>query len=115
VGSERDAGEEHVHVSVVEAGHDEAVLEVVGDETVCFGFGLDFIVASYVAKDTGRGDYKGFGPWVLWVDGEDAAVDVGCAVVTWSLSGVRSHGFAQLCLDITVSPLNIIYRSLNST
>jgi hypothetical protein len=51
VGSERDAGEEHVDVSVVKAGHDEAIPEVVGDETVCLGFGFDFIVASYGGEE----------------------------------------------------------------
>ena len=76
-----------MHVSVVEAGHDEAVLEIVGDETVGFSFGCDFIVASYDAEDAGRGDDGSFGPRMLRVYGEDAAVDVGCTVVAWSFSG----------------------------
>ena len=76
-----------MHVSVVKTGHDEAVLEIVGDETVGLSFGFDFIVASYDAEDAGRGDDKSFGPGVLRVYGEDAAVNVGCAVVTWSFGG----------------------------
>jgi hypothetical protein len=85
MGSQRDAREEHVHVSVVEAGHDEAVLEIVGYEAVLFGLGFDFIVASYDSEEARRRDDEGFGPWVLGVDGEDAAVDVGCAGVRWFL------------------------------
>ena len=76
-----------MHVSIVETGHDEAVLEIVGDETVGFSSGFDFIVASYDGEEAGWRNDKRFGPGMLRVYGEDAAVNVGCAVVTWSFSG----------------------------
>jgi hypothetical protein len=65
VGSERDAGEKHVYVSVMEAGHDEAVLEIAGDEAGLFGLCFDFIVASYRGKYADRRDDKGFGPGLM--------------------------------------------------
>ena len=83
--SQRDAREEHVHVRIMKAGHDEAVLEIVGHQAVCFGLGFDFVIASYDGEEAGGGDDEGFGPGVLGVDGEDAAVDVGCAEVGWVL------------------------------
>jgi hypothetical protein len=79
--SKRDTRKEHVHVRVVQAGHDEAVLEIVGYQVVLFGLGFDFIVASYGGEEAGGRHDESFGPGVLGVDGEDAAVDVGCAGV----------------------------------
>jgi hypothetical protein len=52
-------------VSIVEAGHDEAVLQIVGDQTVYLGFGFDFIVVSYEGEDAGWGDNEGLSPGTL--------------------------------------------------
>lgn len=75
-----------MHVSIVETGHDEAVLKIVGDETVGFSFGSDFIIASYGGEEARWRNDKAFGPRILRVYGEDVAVNVGCAVVAWSFS-----------------------------